>query len=261
MIDIDECKKTFFEYIEKYDMSDPKINLKVVHTLKVLKMAEYIADSLNLDEENRKLCQLIALLHDIGRFEQVRIYGTFSDIKSIDHAEYGVKILFEDGLIRKFVKNDKYDSVIRFAIRNHNKYKIEENSNENEMLHAKIIRDADKIDIFRVEYTEDMKTLLDVSEMEVSRDVVSDNIFDDFLKHRPIKWTEVVTKLDNWLLNIALIFDINFPASMKYLLDNSYIEKLFDRINYLDDDTVEKMEVLKNDALCYANDRVHETVL
>ena len=66
--------------------------------------------------EDENLAKLIALLHDIGRFEQIRLYHTFSDKDSINHAEFGAKLLFEDGLIRKFVETDKYDKIIKNAI-------------------------------------------------------------------------------------------------------------------------------------------------
>ena len=49
---------------------------------------------------------------------------------------------------------DQYDNIIKKAIYNHNKYKIEENLNDVELLHRKIIRDADKLDNFRVKETE-----------------------------------------------------------------------------------------------------------
>ena len=73
-----------------------------------------------------------------------------SVIKKIEHAEFGVKVLFEDNLITKFIEDRKYDNIISKAIYNHNKFKIEDNLNDIELLHCKIIRDADKIDNFRV---------------------------------------------------------------------------------------------------------------
>ncbi len=76
-----------------------------------------IAEDLNLTSEEAVLAQLIALLHDIGRFEQLRIYNTFRDIDSIDHAELGIKILFKDGIIRNFIKETKYDDIIYKAIK------------------------------------------------------------------------------------------------------------------------------------------------
>ena len=100
MINLDSAKKAFDKYVSNYDMNDPLISLKYSHTYRVCKESLNIAKSINLDLENTYLAVLIAMLHDIGRFEQARIYQSFNDSKTVDHADLGVKILFEDGLIR-----------------------------------------------------------------------------------------------------------------------------------------------------------------
>ena len=143
------AEKSFREYLKKYDTNDGSIALKIKHTYEVVKKSEYIAKGLRLDKENIELAKTIALLHDIGRFEQIKEFGEFND-KKIEHAEFGVKVLFDNGLIRNFINEDKYDNIIYKAIYNHNKYKVEENLNEKELLQCKIIRDADKLDNFRV---------------------------------------------------------------------------------------------------------------
>ncbi len=150
MIDFSKALKSFKEYLKDYDLEDGNIKLKVKHTYEVVNKSEYIAKGLNLDEENIQLAKLIGLLHDIGRFEQVKQTNDFLDNKGFDHADYGVKVLFEENLIRKFVEDNKYDNIIKKAIYNHNKYQIEEGLDEDELLHCKIIRDADKLDNFRV---------------------------------------------------------------------------------------------------------------
>ena len=40
-----------------------------------------------------------ALLHDAGRFQQYAEYKTFSDALSEDHAELGVKVIQNSGLL------------------------------------------------------------------------------------------------------------------------------------------------------------------
>ena len=117
------AEKEFEKYVEKYDSKNPKIDRKIKHSYRVIDVAEDIAKSLKLTEEDITLAKLIALLHDIGRFEQIRIYNTFSDKDSIDHADFGVKVLFEDNLIRNFIKEDRFDNIIYKSIKNHNKYK------------------------------------------------------------------------------------------------------------------------------------------
>ena len=95
MINITKAKKEFKKYVEKYDINNPKIKLKVAHIERTSRIAKKIAKSLELQKEDIELAELIGLLHDIGRFEQVKRYGTFVDYLSENHAEIGVKILFD----------------------------------------------------------------------------------------------------------------------------------------------------------------------
>ena len=100
--------------------------------------AEESAENMNLSEEQVKLATLIGLLHDIARFEQMKRYGTYKDKISIDHGDFAIEILEKDNFIRKFIETDKYDNIIKIAIKNHNKYKIENLEGE-ELLQSKII--------------------------------------------------------------------------------------------------------------------------
>ena len=111
--------------------------------------SEYIATNLGLTEEEIQVAKLIALLHDIGRFEQVKLTEGFIDNNHFDHADYGAEILFKGNMIRKFIDENKYDEIIKKAIYNHNKLKIEKDLDEKQKLHCQIIRDADKLDNFR----------------------------------------------------------------------------------------------------------------
>lgn len=261
MIDIDECKKVFFDYIKNYDMSDPKINLKVVHTLHVMETASYISDNLGLDDENKNLALLIALLHDIGRFDQLILFGTFEDKKSFDHADYGVKLLFEDGLIRDYISTDIYDDIIYKAIKNHNKYAIDSELNDQELLHAKLIRDADKLDNFRVQDTEEMRTLLDKSESEIGKQSISSSVIDDFMSGKLVNRKNTNNEIDRWISYIACIFDINYNASLNFLLNKKYIEKLFNRIPYTNPDTIKQVEKLKSFVSSYINKKLSEELV
>ena len=134
MIDFIKAEKAFKDYLKQYDLEDGKYKLKLVHTYEVVKMSEYIAIKLGLDEEEIQVAKIIALLHDIGRFEQVKLTDGFIDNQKFDHAEYGAEMLFKDNMIRQFIEENKYDKIIEKAISNHNKLNIEEGLNENELL-------------------------------------------------------------------------------------------------------------------------------
>ena len=79
MINIQKTENVFLDYVKNYDINNGRIKLKMIHILNVAKNCNDIAKSLNLDDEKVKLAYLIGIFHDIGRFEQVRIYNTFSD--------------------------------------------------------------------------------------------------------------------------------------------------------------------------------------
>ncbi len=145
-IDLDKAKEEFIKYTEYYDLTNENIERKQKHSLRVMQISEQIAKSLELSQEEIKLATLIGLLHDIARFEQYTKYKTFRDLDSIDHGDYGAEILQHD--MRKYIETDKYDNIIKVAIKNHNKYQIEDGLSEAEKLFSKIIRDADKIDIY-----------------------------------------------------------------------------------------------------------------
>lgn len=101
MIDLVKAEKVFKEYVKNYDSEDGNIRGKIIHTYGVIEKSEYIAKKLKLNEEEIQLAKLIALLHDIGRFEQRKTLKEFEDFKGLDHAEYGVRILFQEKLIRR----------------------------------------------------------------------------------------------------------------------------------------------------------------
>jgi len=124
---------------------------------------------LNLDDLNTDIAMVIALLHDIGRFTQAKEMKTFrEDIANYDHATLGVKLLFEKDEIRKFVSNNEYDDIIKKAIGNHSKYILENNGlSDIELLHCKILRDADKTDNFRIRQAEEFKAILNNATEEI----------------------------------------------------------------------------------------------
>ena len=114
--DFDAAKAAFEAYLDEYDRADDKIHLKIVHTYGVVDAAEDIARRMGLDEEDVQLAKVIGLLHDIGRFEQIKRFDSFEP-GTMEHAAYGAQLLFgPEKMIRRFVKDDRFDSLICTAI-------------------------------------------------------------------------------------------------------------------------------------------------
>lgn len=249
MIDIQNSKISFKRFLDRYKDKDTLgFNLKVVHTYHVVDNAKMIATKLGLSEEDIHLAELIALLHDIGRFEEITFLKQFDSVK-FDHASYGVKMLFEDNMIRNFIIDDSYDEIIKIAINNHSRLNIEDGLDERTLLHAKIIRDADKLDNFRVKKEEKIEAIFpgkvkNKSDMENS--TLSDKVYETVKSEKCVDIYNRVTVLDYWVCVLAFIFDLNFKGSYEFVQDNNYINVLIDRFNYNDPETKIKMENIKN---------------
>ena len=237
-MNLEKAKQEFKRYVENYNPKDEKIKIKINHIERVAEISKKIAQNLKLSEEEIQLAELIGLLHDIGRFEQIRLYNTFNDKDSINHGEFAVKILFEDGLIRKFIETDKYDKIIKLAIINHNRTYIEEGLTERELLHAKIIRDADKTDIYSVLISENKKTIW--GKEDLSKEKISDEIYREYIEDRRINYKERKTCADILVCHFNFVFDLNFESTKQIIKENKYIDKLYERFIFKDEETMKR---------------------
>ena len=252
-INILKAKKVFKQYVEKYNPDDEKIKIKIAHIERVSQIAKKLANELNLDEEDIELAELIGLLHDIGRFEQVRRYHTFVDKDSINHGAFGVKILFDNELIREFIDTDRFDEIIKLAILNHNKADIEKGLTARENLHARIIRDADKLDIFYVLVTGNKKAIWESADL--SNDEISDEIFREFMEDKIINYKERKTSADILVSHFAYVYDFNFKQSLRIIKENNYIDQLYNRFVFNNIDTKRKIKEVYEEAKKYIEEK------
>ena len=251
MINLEKALKAFQTYVSQYDENNPSIHLKIVHTYEVMKVSDYLCQQLSLTQEETQLASLIALLHDIGRFEQWTRYQSFADHKTIDHALFSSQLLFEEGYIRQFIDDNQYDEIIKNAIEQHNKYQIDDGFDEKTLLFIHLIRDADKLDNFRVKEDEKIENILYVSAKEVNQETISPKVYDQFYHQQLIYSPNRQTHLDMWLSYIAFIFDLHFEESLKYIKDNHWVERSFSRLSPSNRETYEQYVTLKQKALEY----------
>lgn len=258
MVDLEKAKKYFRQYSERYDANTSRIRLKITHIEYVAENSRKIAEMIGLSDEDRDLAELIGLLHDIGRFEQVRIYGTFNDRVSIDHADKGVDVLFNDGEIRNFIETDQFDQIVAKAVKNHNKYQVEDGLSEREQLFVKIIRDADKLDIFRDFLTEELEDLVHLESDDVSAEVLSPEFYQKFQEEKPLKFAECNTNMDFLVCILAFIYDFNFKETLMLVDEQNYIPRIIERIDAKDPETRERLDRIGEYAVNYIKRRVTE---
>lgn len=252
-MDLLHAKKVFEQYLDGYDREDDKVRLKIVHTYGVTKCSRQIAERMQLPKEEQELAQLIGLLHDIGRFEQLKRFDSFEP-DTMDHASFGVRILFEEGLIRNFVKEDTFDEVIRTAIAKHSDFRLQGITDDRTLRHARIIRDADKLDNCRVKLEDTIETILGVTAREVGETAISGEILEQFKRKESILSSARRTKMDYWLSYLAYFFDINYKVSMDMIRENDYIKRLVRRIPYSNPQTKVQMGEVEEMLLRYAEE-------
>lgn len=204
------------------------VETKLLHTQRVCNEIIDLAKSLGLGHEGIIFSETLALLHDIGRFEQYERYGTFSDRNSEDHAQLGIRILHEHRVLDRLDLRDR--NLLYRCIANHNRMRIPDSENEEGRLYSSLLRDADKLDIWRVltEYYADSNrqknpTLeLDMPESPE----ISDKVAGAVLGERIVDTRYVRTTADYIVLQMSWIYDVNFPCTFTLCNERKYLEKL-----------------------------------
>ena len=281
----------FAEYVRNYAPSDGKIKLKLDHNYRAAGLCQSIAESLGLSEADVDIAWLLGMLHDIGRFEQIRRFGTFNDAQSVDHAEFGADLLFKEGLIRKFAEgyyeecelaglgneeagqvygrkidclegklnseqgkcnegklnsehvkcnegnlnNERINcdegrlaGLLELAIRQHNKYRVKEDLTDRELMFCNILRDADKVDIFKVNADIPMEIIYDVTTEELKNGVITKAVLDSFYRKETVLKSVRKSAVDHIVGHISLLFELVYPESYRQAKKQGYVYRLLD---------------------------------
>lgn len=252
------AEKIFLDYASGYDRTNGKINLKIVHTMEVAKVMDQLTEKLGLEEEMKMLAHICAVFHDIGRFEQVKRYDTFLDHLSVDHAELGCEVLEEEEILYQLT--DEQQKMVITAIRNHNKYAIEDGLDEKTLLLCKLIRDADKSDIFRVFACEDMVDTMGETVAQVEQETITDCVYDCIFQHQCVEKTIRKTGLDKWIGFLSFFFDMYFSESLEMQMKYKYYRKPFDEAHFALPETREKVECIMKEVENYITSRVEAEI-
>ena len=239
-----DAKQKFETYLESYDRSNDKVRLKIIHTYGVVHDMSEICHRMHLTEEDTELARIIALLHDIGRFEQLKRFDSFEPT-TMDHAAYGVKVLFEEGMIRQFVSEDTWDDIIKTSIAHHSDFCLDGITDPRNLLHARLIRDADKLDNCRVKLKDDLQVFMGASAEEIGAQEITPVVYGTVFKNQCVYSPDRVTKMDYWVSYVAYFSDIYFRASLDIIQEHNYLNRIIDRIPYSNPDTARQMEEIR----------------
>ena len=246
-----KLEQAFDNYIKNYDLNNVKIKWKYYHSYKVKELMKELSYRLDLTEKETEVAEVIGLLHDIGRFEQIRLTNSFSDIKNgIDHADESCVYLFDQGHIKDFYDDEDYYEIIKDAIKNHNKLAIDDKVTGKNLLFSKMIRDMDKVDIYRV--------LSEKYSYEYDKDDATKEVLDSFNNEKSIDTKLLKTRTDRVYSFLAFIYDINFKESFNIFKENNCVDKVFPIIK-AKENSKQELEQLINKIKKYIDKKI-ETI-
>ncbi len=220
------------EYVSSF-LSGPEtasamIKLKLEHTFMVKRNAVAIAESLGLKPKEVEIASIIGLFHDFGRFVQFQRYGTFNDAESADHAELGLKELEREKI--PYLFNTGTREILVEAIRNHNK-KFPMYTDRRIELFSKIIRDADKLDIFRIliEYYRDITPgKRNVIEFGLEdRGICTKYFIDSILNFETPDYRKAEGAEDLRLMRASWVYDFSFPVTFDLFKESGFLSETF----------------------------------
>lgn len=240
-IDLSAHRRRFLEYVDGFrDVPDAApLRLKVEHTFRVVDHAEVIVDSLAADEKERAwalrddVCRaavLAALYHDCGRFPQFRQFRTFLDARSVNHAALSFRTLRDEGFLK-----DEELRVVHLAccaVLLHNRYALSPLLAPEARFVTDVVRDSDKLDIFRVmvSYLDNALPERDAVLLHVKDDpgCWTSKVADDVLAGRVARYTDLHFVNDFRLLLGTWMLELRFSATRRTLAESGLMEKVLE---------------------------------
>lgn len=224
---MEKALKEFKKYYNTFDTSNSNIIRKYYHSIRVMNLSKLIAKYAEFNDNDAEIATLVGLLHDYGRFPQWTKYNTYWDKISVDHADLGVELLMENMDIEKYTNaKENYDEIYD-AIKNHNKYKIKPKLSDHNKKLCQVIRDADKLDIyFLISIRNIPNDIYSIDDKPISKKII-----EDFNNEKCISAKDVNTKKEEILLNLAMVFDLNYYYSFKHMKDYDLVNKFYNAID------------------------------
>jgi hypothetical protein len=220
------------EYAASFNTGDCEledaVSIKHSHTKRVIVEIQQLCESISLDQHTSELAKISALLHDVARFEQFKKYRTFSDLRSINHAAAAVDIISSYRLLAPLDPPDAQKVIA--AIRCHNEANLPNELSGDGRLLGKLLRDADKLDIYKVvidHYSNPLSQRNKTVQIGISNsEDISPEIFSDILANKNISYEKIASLADFKMIQLSWVFDLNFPRSYRCVKERDYIGRI-----------------------------------
>lgn len=230
---LEAFRRWLAEYAAAFFKDDVFVNanlkLKEEHTRRVCDEMNYLTGALGLSESQRVVAETIALFHDLGRYEQFTKYRTFSDAKSVPHGPLAVEVLKRHNVLDDVEPRRR--TVIEQAITLHAVRELAGDLDEDILLYCQLIRDADKLDIYYLVTEVDTRPPDDPQARVMINwfprgEGYSPEVIEAIRACEHIDYTMLKTNIDMKLMELAWVYDLNFPATFAKIKRNRYFEKI-----------------------------------
>ncbi len=230
--DLKNLKKWFADYVSAFYTDDYDynfaLNVKKGHTMRVCDNIVMIGRKLDMSKHDLIIAETSALLHDLGRFKQFKKYGTFNDMLSENHARLGLREMAVHKVLSICLKAEK--ELIIKAVNYHNSLKLPSGENERTLHFIRLIRDADKLDIWKVFlefFHEKNNRQNNVFVFDLPDEPEYSNEFIEALQRQTMASMKDMKTLNDFkLLQIGWVYDLNFIPAVQVVQRHNIIEKI-----------------------------------
>ena len=110
----------------------------------------------------------------------------------------------------------------------HSAYRIPEGLDEKTQMYCNLLRDADKIDILRVNLDTPMEEIYNVTTEELRTSEVTSEVMQAFDGHHAILRSLKKTAVDHAVGHISLVYELVYPESRAIVKEQGYLDRMMD---------------------------------
>ena len=229
-----ECNLVFEEYFQSLIIDSPENQQQFeeirAHSLRVVANSLSLAKVLLQTEEERRIATVNALFHDLGKASLIAKNIEPVNIQR-DHATVSAKIIQQSEFYQGL--SEEVQLIILKSVENHNILKLSKLDTEQQTLFARLLRDADKLDIFDSSYRffKERYGIQPIITIDLNNSTeVSEKILKSILAGKTASVEDMKSMNDYKLLLISMAFDLNFKYTFRIMSEKQYIQKIYETL-------------------------------
>ena len=257
---LEKFRSWFLDYVGDFYGDDEFANahyeMKEKHSLRVCTEMQLLSRNLGLVENLQRIAEAIALFHDLGRFKQFAKYRTFNDNKTASHCVLGLEVLRDTNVLSEVEPYEK--QLIEKVVEYHGLKELPGNLDGDCLLFARLIRDADKLDVYYVvvnyykQYRENPEEFMLEMEFPNSQGYTRE-VVEAVLDGRCVDYSELRNWNDMKLLQLGWVYDVNFGVTLREIKKRNFLKMIVD---FMSPD--EHIDAIKNKIFQYVDSRIGE---